>query len=960
MTDKTEQHAGDEPEETQKLGLVLKFFYWFLLWRAGGLNRDKRRTKGKRSPSRGICGPINHDENGDPWLYLEIMPVRGYPLMSIDQQERVKASFDAAIKSFSGWRGGGELDLQVQAVPYDLRAVNDSLVDGLVNPDKASEKVKERHAKSRRRSLEYIADRNFKERRAFIGVKLSDERSFVERVLSQLMQWMRFSSLDAIGLEHEIYHDQIQEVVAKFEDNQIDVRELTGIETARVIQRCVYRGHSVLPELADTTGVVRTSSDLQRLTDSRARDHGDMIEIIQDGGTSYSTYLALAKAPEEFSFSWLYLGVRDKPDQGRIPVEVSARLRVLPVEKSRSEVGTTLLVIENALEHLFKSKGNKQPEINRRRTQKNLGLVVQHRLNEEQPLVDVNAFLIVSSDNKARLKRATRSVIAQCRKKGFILEVDEAYQAEIRRQCYPGSRLSYDSYQQSLFSDGVAQSMPHATELIGNGGDLHGEVLGPATGPYFYSHRKVLRKGVDTKTGQVFIGPSGEGKTDAMVNRAISDAEANMAAIFDEGKGDTQILEEELDLLVDIKVLNLSDPRLAGLLNPTVLGDDPKESRDLTLSVLMKCTGYANQPEWEPHVAEAVDEEFAEFPKSPDIQRIVKQRLRNAPETDPEYRVKQAIGRSIMGLMNARHADVIFAPGKPWQEVALEYIRRGQVTFVVYGELTPPDAEKPVKDLSNQERLALMARDLTNVVYYKIAMDPAFPLAIYKDEIQIDKRMGGSISSEHLSRIGRSKGSTINLGGQYLGDVPEGFWENTSTMNFFRFTTEDSAKWAIKLLRIGVKEGSVEETRLINLLLDKPNNGRRKYDVIVRTHDGEVGLVAFKQIYHGGRFVSNIEGVEERRLADSTALAAKLPFVRRAVTPEDAEAKLIRLGFPAEMIRNPNGHQKIVEDLKRVLMDLRDDQLFGEVNGRLMVVTEDMDSSIPQLPMSSAGEEVRQ
>jgi hypothetical protein len=41
-------------------------------------------------------------------------------------------------------------------------------------------------------------------------------------------------------------------------------------------------------------------------------------------------------------------------------------------------------------------------------------------------------------------------------------------------------------------------------------------------------------------------------------------------------------------------------------------------------------------------------------------------------------------------------------------------------------------------------------------------------------------------------------------------------------------------------------------------------------------------------------------------------------------------------------------------------MDLRDDQLFGEVNGRLMVVTEDMDSSIPQLPMSSAGEEVRQ
>jgi hypothetical protein len=950
MTDKTELHAGEEHEEEPKLGFVLKLLYWFFLWRAGGITRDKRRTKGKRSPTMGICGPINYDETGHPWLWLKIGNVRGYPLMSLDQQDRVKANLDKALKAFSGWRGGGELDLQVQAVPSDLRAVNESLKAGMVNPGKATQAVLKRHARSRRRTLQYIADNNLMERCAFIGVRLSDERSFVERFASQLLLWMGFSSLLANDNEQEVYRDQIEEVVAKFEDNNIEVRELTGLETARVIQRCVFRGHDTLPELSSKTGVVRRSSELQRLTDSRARDHGDMVRTIQDGSTTYSTYLAVADLLDEFYFSWLFLG-----DKDRKPVDVSARLKVLPVEKSRNQVGTTLLVIENALEHLFKSKGNKQSDINEKKEQKKLALRVQKRLNEEQPLVEVDAFLIVTKPNKASLIRNVRNVIAQCRAKGVILEVDEAYQGEIRRQCYPGSKKFYDSYQLELFCDGVAQAMPHASTIIGNNGDLHGIVRGPEAAPFYYSHRDVLGKRVDTKTGQVFIGPSGEGKTDAMVNRAISDAEANMAAIFDEGKGDTKILEEELELLVDIKVLNLSNPKLAGLLNPLHLGDDLRESRDLTLSVLMKCTGHANQPEWEPLVAEAIDAELSEFPESPDLDRIVTQRLRNAPESDPDHRTKWAIGRSIMGLMGARHSDVIFAPGKPWEQVAHEYIRRGQVTFVVYGHLTPPDADKPVKDLSGQERLALMVRDLTNVVYYKFAMDPEVPLAIYKDEIQIDKRMGGSVSSEHLSRIGRSKGSTINLGGQYLKDVPDGFWENTSTMNFFRFTTPASAKEAIGLLRINVEEGSDEENRLINLLLDVPNNGRNKYDVIVRTHTGEVGLVAFKQIYHGGRFVSNIEGVEERRLLDSAAAAGKQKLVRRVSTPAAAEKALVGLGVPADIVDNPNGHHDALEQWKTIVLSLEDNECVVLLDGKLEVVQVNTPAA-PQLPLQVAEE----
>jgi hypothetical protein len=512
-----------------------------------------------------------------------------------------------------------------------------------------------------------------------------------------------------------------------------------------------------------------------------------------------------------------------------------------------------------------------------------------------------------------------------------------------------------------MFCDGMAQAMPYATSLIGNGGDLQGVVLGQEASPFYYSHRLVLTKAVDTRTGQVFIGPSGEGKTDAMVSRAISDALGNMAAVFDEGKGDTRILEGQHELLVDIIVMDLSSPEMAGLLNPLYLGDDFEESRDLTLRVLWKCIGSEAQPGWRPLIAEAITAEFEEYPKSPDIDRIIKQRLLEADVSDPDHAAKKAIGRTIMSLRNTRHSQVIFGQGQPWQNVAHEYIRRGQVTFVVYGHLTPPEGDKPDNELNDQERLSLLVRDLTNVIYYKFAMDPEIPLAIYKDEIQIDKRMGGSVASGHLSRIGRSKGSTINLGGQLLDDVPEDFWENASTYNFFRFTTTPPAKKAIELLNINVTPGSAEEKRLLSLLLGDKNSGRRKYDVIVKTYDGEIGLVAFKQIYHGGRFVSNIEGVEQRHRADLEKAAARgLPYARRAETSDAVEATLVHLGVSPEVFAEANGNQYALEKWKEVLLNLGDNELVVCIDGQLKLVNVDRPSTAPQLPMSQTEEAAKE
>src|SRR3954466_4900772 len=101
MSLELEQRTGGETEEkkSRKLGFWGNLAYFFLLLQTGGLKRDRRRTKGKRSPSRGISGPINHDEGGHPWVWLEVQTIRGYDMMSSDQKQSIKADFQEALVS---------------------------------------------------------------------------------------------------------------------------------------------------------------------------------------------------------------------------------------------------------------------------------------------------------------------------------------------------------------------------------------------------------------------------------------------------------------------------------------------------------------------------------------------------------------------------------------------------------------------------------------------------------------------------------------------------------------------------------------------------------------------------------------------------------------------------------------------------------------------------------------------
>jgi hypothetical protein len=954
MSDNEEQQGGASRKRRKRnQGILVEIALWILLLKTGASTRERRRRKGQKPPSTGICGPINHGEDGHPWVWMEIQTIRGFSMMDFARQMRVKANFDEALRSFVGWAGSRrnvEMDLQVQALPYDLNRVNEILKDTTVG--ELSTTSLQNHARSRLRTINEIKRLELKERRVFIGVKLRDERSMLFRMLAQLMLGIGFSSAFANGNEDVIYADQVQEVLGKFENNHLKARLLGGMETAGVIQRCVYRGHAKLPVLADESGVINDPTDLHRLSNSVARDHFDMMEIFQDGESSFAAYMPVAKLPEQFAMSWLFFG-----NNAGEPVEVSARMSVIPLENSRAENARTLNIIDATLEDLYKKSvnNNMDSEIARYKARKETAEAEKARLDKDEPKVSVNACMVVSGDSQAAVRRNSRYVIAECARQKVVLEIDESNQAEIRRQTYPGARLLYTDYRLELFVDGMAMAMPHATSLVGNGGDMLGVVHGPESGPFLYAHRRVLKRGAegDTAVGEVVLGPSGEGKSSFMVNKAIADAAAGMAAIFDEGKGDSKILTGA-KLLVPHIVMDLSAPEFAGLLNPLYLGGTVKESRDLTVDMLWNNIQSGVQTSWKRIVRQVVTEELDEFPDDPDFERIVRQRLMKADREDPQRLAKLEIGQEILGIMDTDHSEVIFAKGKPWKEIAGQYVQPGQVAFVVYGHLTPPEGEKPDSTLREQERLALTVRDLITVIYYKFAMDPDIPVAVYKDEIQIDRRMGGSVSSGFLSRMGRSKGCTITLGGQLMDDPPEDFWANTKTIWLFRFNQDGEAEKAIWRLGYGVERGSTEWKSLISLMLGEKESGRESYEVIVKTMDDEIGLVALNQLFHEGQFVSNIEGVAElRRNNRDGADLMQLPYIRRVATPEDARAELVRVGVSPEVVSNPNGHVDAVDQWTAIVMGLKDDELAVVENGKLLVLRE-AEVSAPQLPMGSA------
>jgi hypothetical protein len=347
MTPDVEQQGG-ETQEKPKLGFRGMLALWIATWEAGAFKRDRRRSKGKQPPSKGITGPINHGEDGHPWLWMEARTVAAYQTMTRSEQRHAKYNFKQALESLEGH----ELDIQVQALPYSREEVEEQMKAGIIG--KPSEEISERHAKSRQRNHEYIEKRGFKQRHCFIGVQMQDERSMFARVISQVLLWVGFSSLLAVGYEHIIYHDQIQGILGKFRHNNVPVRPLSGLETAQVIQRCIYRGHDKLPVLSDDSGVVGGSGELKRLTSSAARiprDDMDMVEIRQDGSTRFVSYLAVAKLPDsDLDLSWLFVG-----DNKNRPVEVSARISINDRARAKAYNAHTLLRIRNEIANLVKA-----------------------------------------------------------------------------------------------------------------------------------------------------------------------------------------------------------------------------------------------------------------------------------------------------------------------------------------------------------------------------------------------------------------------------------------------------------------------------------------------------------------------------------------------------------------------------------------------------------------------------
>jgi hypothetical protein len=952
MTDNQTTGGAPSKKKKDRLGFLTELAIRFLIFKSGEQTRDKRKSKGKKPPTTGICGPLNHDEDGNPWLWLEIETVRGYPLMEPPDKRDAIGNLEDAIKSFSGWFGDfqdAQLDLQVQGWPYDLDEIEKRSEASVIGT--LPTRLEANHKKSRRKAQAEIRRLNFRERRGFVGVKLRNERSFLFRIVAQLILMMGFGSLHAHGNEEEIYKDQIAKVVGKFMDNNVPVRLLSGKETARVIQHCIYRGHTKMPITTASSGVINTRPALRRLANCVARDHFDMVEIFQDGESSYVAYMAVAELPRKYSVNWMFYG-----DMDRRPVEVSARLNVEPLKLSVGRNARSLNIVDRALEHLHEKRRKTtsvDPEIGRFEARQDVLLQEKERLEEDEPKVKAYVFMVVAGSNPAAVRQNCEYVMARCKKGKVVLEVDEANLAEIRRQTYPGSRLLYKDYRLDLFADGVAIGMPHATPVIGNGGDMMGVVRGPEEGPFLYAHRMVLKKGVDSPPGAIAAGPSGEGKSSLFVNLGLADAAAGMAVIYDEGKGDSRVLKGAR-FIVPHRILDLSSPEFHGLLNTMYLGETVKESIELTHEALMMYIGKEAEQGWRTTLKAVITDELEEYPKDPDYWRILNERLLGADPSDDRYRIKREIGEALRGLMNAENAELIFSKGKPWWQVAQEYIIPGQMLFVVYGHLTPPDdKETPDDALTERQRLAVIVRKLTNVIYHRFAMNPDVLVAIYKDEIQIDNRMGGNISSSYLSRIGRSKGATVTVGGQLIGDSPRDVWANTSTIYLFTFKETSEAEEAMNRLGIHSKEGTAEWYFWMNLLLGKRGSGRKKYDVIIKTYTGEIALVALNQLYHEGQFVSNIEGVAERRQLESgDGVADQFRFIRRVDSPEAAQEALEYLGVSTEMFKTPNGHSVTIEAWKEVAMELnRDERLVMDDDGELKVLR-DVQVSVQQLPMS--------
>ena len=430
-------------------------------------------------------------------------------------------------------------------------------------------------------------------------------------------------------------------------------------------------------------------ADVMRWCDSHIEQHGRLLRVESEQGTSWQAHLVTGALPEQASFPSPRLELMFNPPEALpFPIDLALTARFLPNDlalrlvRRRVQDADEIARAEAAGDQGVSDRGFE-------RTQEARDLLSYLQSPSHPPLLRATLAIAIGADAEDELERRVES----CRRAYGEVRLHRPLGDQLRLflQHLPGQRASVRGYDDVLTTEQAAALMPLATHAVGS---RRGFLLGHTVSGSRHPVRFNLREGSDSDRNAAILslGSLGSGKT-TLDQKLAYEAFLLGARVIDcDPKGDHTMHElEEVAPHVETIALG-SDRSLRGMLDPLRVA--PAHMRqDAAVSFLCDLLPARAEAAWETAIVKAVDAVLrrASKPTSFEVVRA----LGAGDEVDRQV-AKTLEVYAGAGLTQLGFAD----PG-----VRLPPVGTRQVTYLPIRDLPAPQPGRPRSEYSQLERV---------------------------------------------------------------------------------------------------------------------------------------------------------------------------------------------------------------------------------------------------------------
>ncbi|MGW3769164.1 ATP-binding protein [Actinomadura verrucosospora] len=690
----------------------------------------------------------------------------------------------------------------------------------------------------------HVWAKDFWTKEVYLGVRLGQRGMGAQLsggVLSQLLRaYKRSESVlgvhdDAVD-KKEIarWTEQADRIGRALGGSALYARHATSTEVAWLFQ------HAVTGALADPppSAVPRRAwgkGEIESLVEGAIHNGRSYLRIEQPNFTgagggataaSYVAYLSFARFPDMMPFPdgepWLHYA-----DALPFPVEISARMKLIPPAKASKDVSRKLAHARDMDQHIREAGAEAPIAL---AEQIDAARMLEHGITKERlPFVYGWHRLIVSAPTEELLAQRVDAVVEHYRDIGIDVVNSTGDQFSLFLESLPGDQIRLNAYAQRQPLRTIAGGMPVATVDLGDRTDDEGGGwVGPYIGETLGRARAIVHfdplvaAARNRPTAVAITGEPGGGKTTLALLLIYQMALRGVTIAAIDPKGDAESLVELLKARgrrARILPLGSAAP---GLLDPFSFGDDLATKKMMATETLRLLLPRMSE-ERESAMIQAVG--AVANAERPSLGRVVDY-LEGAD--DP---ASKNLGAVLRSMSEMRLARLCFDPSGGERVDSA-----GWTTVFTLGGLTLPDVTIPREDYSYEQRLSVALMYLVSQFARRLmhGLERRLPKAIFLDEAwAITSTPEGAKLVPEVSRMGRSRNTALILVSQNAGDLLNEQVTNCLS-SVFSFRSTERVEVGNVMSLLGVEASDEHKAVLRNL-----GNG----ECIFRDLDGRAGRI---------------------------------------------------------------------------------------------------------------------